>query len=215
MSVNVGSVILGVLLSGTTFAQGTSPGSVVLSRQGYSQLLDTQFPRVYPASLKRAWLTILRFEPNRGVESQLAIEAWHDGHIEATLYTIQGRSAWAAGNAYIARAGREDLGSIAKSIRVQKRVLSLQPSDLEKRHALFFAVARDSESALERSAAEFRTSGNRNTVLDGDRYELWYVQGETETHWSFSDVHLDDAPGQAILPLAKWMAMVRAGATKN
>jgi hypothetical protein len=154
---------------------------------------------------------VLRFQPNRGTESQLAIRALHDGGGEGTLYTIQGDSAWTTANRYVARTGQEQATAIAGTIKVKKRDLSLARADLEKWHALLFDVVRGSESTLERSAEEYRTNGTRSTVLDGDRYDFWYVQGETESHWSFSDVPLGDAPRQAILPLAKWMAMVRAG----
>jgi hypothetical protein len=94
-------------------------------------------------------------------------------------------------------------------------VLKVSRSDIEKWHALLFIAMRESESLLERSAEEFRKDGTRAAVLDGDRYGLWYVQGENELHWSFMDVPIGDAPNQATLPFAKWMAMVLLGATKS
>jgi hypothetical protein len=205
-----------ILLCEAGFAQNsTSSGRAQLSLENYSRLLDALFPRDYPPTLKLDYLMILRFEPNEGPESQLALRMWHDGRIEATLYRIQGVGAWRAANGYTARTGKVNLGAIARSINVQMTPLSISRSDVEKWHSSLFEAVRNSEAALEGSAEEFRRSGTRETVLDADRYDFWYVQGETEFHWSFSDVRITDAPQGAILPLAKWMSMVRLESIKD
>jgi hypothetical protein len=173
------------------------------------------FPREYPPSLKLDYVMILRFEPNERAESQLVVRTWHDGTVEATLFAIQDGTAWRVANAYIAQTGKENIEAIAGSIRVQRRSLNLSRPDVQKWHTLLFQALRASESALERSAEEYRVSGTREAVLDGGRYDLWYAQGETECHWSFSDVDISDAPERTNSPLAHWMNTVRIASTKN
>jgi len=172
-------------------------------------------PREYPRSLKLDYLFTLRFEPNQGGESQLEVRAWHDGRVDVTVSTISGGSVWRTAKGYLARTGKENLAAITDSIKVQTHSVKLSRSDLEKWHSSLFVATRSSESYLERSAKSYRTGGNRDAVLDGDHYELWYIQGETESHWSFSDVPAENAAKAAILPLAKWMGMIRSELTTN
>jgi len=181
----------------------------VITSGSYSQLLDTLLPREHPPSLRLDCLMILRFEPNEGAESQIVIRAWHDGHVDATLYTVQGASAWSAANGYIARTRGENLEAIAKSIQVQSRTLDVPRAGVDKWASSLFEALRSSESSLEKLAAEYRKTGTRQAVLDGDHYDFWYAQGEIEFHWAFSDVPVSEARREAILPLAKWMDMVR------
>jgi hypothetical protein len=181
-----------------------------LSAASYTRLLNMVLPPEYPRSQKLDYLFILRFEPNEGTESQLDVRAWHDGRVEATLSTIKGVSAWRVANDYIARTGKENLVAITDLIKAQTHPVNFSRSDLEKWHSSLFVALRSSESYLERSAQSYRTGGNRDAVLDGDHYELWYVQGETESHWSFSDVPAGSALQAPILPLAKWMVRFRS-----
>jgi hypothetical protein len=199
-----------ILLCEAGFAQGRKPtGPSELNLESYSRLLDTLLPRDHPPSLRLDCLMILRFEPNKGAESQIAIRAWHDGHVDATLYTVLDASVWSAANGYIARTGGENLEAIAKSIKVQNRPLDLPRSDVDRWISSLFEALRSSEASLENFAAEYRRTGTRQAVLDGDHYDFWYAQGETEFHWAFSDVPVSEARRGAILPLAKWMDIVR------
>jgi hypothetical protein len=199
-----------ILLCEDGFTQSLAPAErQVIRSESYSQLLDTLLPRKYTPSPQLDCLMILRFEPNEGAESQLAIRAWHDGHVEATLYTVQGASVWSTANGYIARTGAENLEAIAKSIKVQSRRLDLPRPAVDKWISSLFEALRNSASSLEKLALQYRKTGNRLTELDGDHYDFWYVQGEAESHWEFSDVPVRAARREAILPLAKWMDMVR------
>jgi hypothetical protein len=207
---------LSVFLSfSPAFGQSSSAGPTVLSPENYSHLLDRLFPRVHPPSLRLDWLLVLRFEPNHGPESQLSIRAWHDGRAEVYFDLIQGSSAWSEANAYIARTGQQNLDAITSSIKTTRSVLSLPRSTLERWHQLFFRAIGESQLLLEKSDEEFRKSGERAAVLDGDRYTLWYMQGESEFSWSFSDVPINDVARQGMSPLVKWMATVRSTATER
>jgi hypothetical protein len=204
-----------ILLGRVGFAQGPPSGRTFeLSSESYSRLLDTLFPRQYPPSLKLDYLMILRFQPNELPESQLVIRAWHDGHVEAVLYTVSGGSVWGVANKYLAQTGKEDVRGVANSIKVKATPLSLSTSTVEGWHTSLFTALREEEAELERSSAEFQKNGTREAVLDGARYDLWYVQGENESHWSFSDLDTSATSSGGNLPLGRWMNRVRLATSK-
>ena len=200
---------------GAAAPQDATTGSTLISEAGYAHLLDAAFPRENIASLKIAYTMVLRFEPNEGPESQLLFRVWHDGHIDAQLYTVKSGSAWGLANNYIARSGKEDIAAIAPLIPVEKKQLELSAAEVERWHAGLFDILRLSDSALQRAAAEYAKDGSRDAVLDGTRYQFWYMQGETDLRWSFSDIDVNDALARAYLPLARWMNTVRIASVRK
>lgn len=202
-------------IAGTANPQGVSGTTTLISDGAYVQLLDTIFPRESPVSLKIAYTMILRFEPNEGPESQLLFRAWYDGHVDAELYSVKNGSAWSAANSYIAKSGREDIAAIAPLIPVEKKQLTVPANEVQQWHAGLFDTLRSSDSALQKSAAEYAKDGSREAVLDGTRYQFWYLQGEAEMRWNFSDIDINDARARANLPLARWMNMVRMASLRK
>ena len=213
------SAILGLLMAAATAdaanSQGGTTESKLMSEGGYTHLLDAVFPREKIASLKVAYAMVLRFEPNEGPESQRLFRVWHDGHIDAQLYTIKSGSAWSLANSYIARSGKEDVAAIAPLIPVEKKQLELSAAEVEQWHTGLFGILRASDSALQSAAAEYAKNGRREAVLDGTRYQFWYMQGETELSWSFSDIDVKDTLARANLPLARWMNSVRVASVRK
>lgn len=203
------------LIAGTASPQGVSGTTTLITDAGYVRLLDTIFPRESPVPLKVAYTMILRFEPNEGPESQLLFRAWNDGHVDAELYSVKDGSAWSAANNYIAKSGGEDIAAIAPSIPVEKKQLTIPANKIQQWHAGLFDSLRSSDSALEKSAAAYAKDGSREAVLDGTRYQFWYLQGEAEMRWNFSDIDINDAPARANLPLARWMNMVRMASLRQ
>ena len=198
-----------------TSQDGVAVQSKLVSSDGYARILDMIFPHDSVSSLKVGFTMVLRFEPNQGSESQLLFRVWHDGHVAATSYTVKGGSAWNLANDYMARTGKEDDAAISRSIAVEEKQLKVNLAEVERWHAGLFETLRASDSYLQKTATEYAKDGTREAVLDGTRYELWYWQGETELHWDFSDIDLNDAPTRANLPLARWMNAVRIAAVKK
>ena len=190
---------------------GVASQPTVLSTDGYGRILDAVFPHESVPSLKVAYTMVLRFEPNQGPESQLLLRVWRDGHTETTLYTVRNGSVWNLANAYVAQKGEHDVAAIAGSIPVEKKQLEIDSAKVDRWRAQLFETLRASDSQLQKAAAEYARDGSRDAVLDGTRYELWYSQGETDLHWAFSDIDMNDLPARAHLPLARWMNAVHVG----
>jgi hypothetical protein len=196
-------------------AQAGSGAPGLVSEAGYERLLDAIFPRENIASLKVAYTMVLRFQPNEGAESQLLFRVWYDGHTDAELYMVKGGSAWASANNYLAKSGKEEIANIVRLIPVERKQLSISTREVQEWHAGLFDTLRSSDSALQKAAAEYAKNGSREAVLDGTRYQFWYLQGETETRWNFSDIDINDGAPRANLPLARWMKMVRASSLRK
>lgn len=181
----------------------------LVSADSYARILDLIFPHESVPSLKVAYTMVLRFEPNQGPESQLLLRVWHDGHTEATLYIVKSGSAWNLANAYVSQARKEDVAALARSIPVEKKQLEIDSGRVDRWHTQLFDSLRASDSQLQKDAAQYAKDGSRDSVLDGSRYEFWYSEGETDLHWTFSDIDVNDLPTRANLPLARWMNAVR------
>jgi hypothetical protein len=189
------------------------PSSVSLTEQAYDQVLDRIFPRELFAGRNLAYTMILRFTPSFAAESQLVIRVGLDKSVEARLYAVERRSAADTAEEYVKRTGQQDIVKIAAAIEVTERRLQVDFQEVERWHSQLYDALDSSVRELKRSAAEYLKSGTVDVVLDGTTYDLWYAQGTLESHWRYVDV---DANGrEVVVPLTRWLNMVRSAAQKR
>lgn len=195
------------ILSQTVLAQDPAIAQPFIpSFETHSLLLDSLFGRVKPPSLKVYFIMILRFEPNQLPESQVVVQAWRDGRLDVTEYRLTD-SAWKSLVRYVDRNGKEDIQAVARTLKVQVTPVKLPESTGESWWASLFSALREEQIDLEKAAAEVRKDGTIEVVLDGATYNLRYLQGDREVHWTFSD--LDVGSKNWNRPLGRWMNRVR------
>jgi len=202
-----------LVTSGLQRLQSNPGGSVQVSvpvlgrdeygRDDYPRLLDLLLPVDRDLPQRIDYAMVLRFAPNWEPESQITIQAMHDGTVKAFLLTCVG-GAGASANAQLARSGRKPIEELAKAIRVERKELVVQRSKVEQWHKSLREALQQSLTAIDKDIEQFRRNDERAVWLDGADFDLWYLEGEVETHWRAVDRHQGDH-----MPFSKWMIVVR------
>lgn len=180
----------------------------VVSRETYLQVLDTVFPRNDPDPSKTIFEFVLRFGPSFHVTSQIVIRNRGD-RTELIEYTSLDGNIFDKLNETLARGGKEDVTTLARSIRVRRREILIPEVQIRGWYGQFFEALEVTGKTLKQNGEESLRTRSVTLVLDGTIYEVWYKQGLTEISLSLYDVEVDTRGSDGELKLVQWMNSIR------
>jgi hypothetical protein len=193
-------------------AQGADAAPQVhplVSSEAYEQILNLVFPHPEPSASVIRYEMILRFMPSSHSESEVVIDTYNTGKIQAWLFQVSGPSAWNTANQYIQKSGREDIAEISKLVQTSKHEIMISPEQAEAWYSACLKSLRQACAHLGVETSVEKSNGTVSVFLDGSTYELWFTQGTNEIHWRFMDQEVNDSAAVGDSPLAKWMNGVR------
>lgn len=192
-------------------SQRTSP---VVSRETYLQVLDTVFPRNDPDPSKTMFEFVLRFGPSFHVTSQIVIRNRGD-RTELIEYTSLDGNIFDKLNETLARGGKGDVATLAKSIRVRRREILIPEAQINGWYGQFFEALETTGKTLKQNGEESLRTRSVTLVLDGTFYEVWYKQDLNEISLSLYDVEIDTTGSDGELKLVQWMNSIRREVAKT
>ena len=152
---------------------------------------------------------ILRFEPHVHPESQIVIRHWRDGTTETAVYRVDKVNAWRAAYGNVAEGQTPDFVAMSKEIKIVRNSFYLQPSEeADWRKALLPALQKELSKARKKSKHRDK-DGVHELEINGTRYELWYIQGDSEMHFVSFDSEVDSMT-HGSEELTRWMNDVRS-----
>jgi hypothetical protein len=182
---------------------GPSQVSVLaLGADDYSRLLDLLLPVDRDMPTEVDYTMVLRFV-GPGPESQITIQARHDGTAKAWLQKCEGEAGRTA-QAQLARSGPQSVEELAKGIRVERKELLVQRSRVEQWHKSLKEALQQSIAEIDKDIDRFRQTDKRAIWLHGSDFDLRYFEGEVETHWKSVDTDQGDH-----MAFSRWMIAVR------
>ena len=186
----------------------------VLSISDYQHLLDVVMPADHRTRPGLQYSMILRFEPQIHPESQIAIRRWRDGRIETAVFHVQERNAWHAAYGKVAPGQSPDFDAVAKDVKVERKSFQLAATDEAAwRKELMPAIQKELAKA-NKKIRHIDHEGMHELQMNGTRYELWYIQGDNEMHFTSLDSEVDTMT-KGNLALTKWMNQVRTYADSH
>jgi hypothetical protein len=186
----------------------------VVSREIYLQVLDTVFPRNDPDPSKTNFELILRFEPSFHVTSQIVIRN-RGNRTELIEYTSPDGNIFDKLNEILARGGKEDVATLAKSIKVRRREIVMPEAQIKSWYGQFFMALEVTGKTLRQTGEESLKTQSVTLVLDGTIYDVWYKQGLSEISLSLYDVEVDTTGSDGELKLVQWMNSIRREVAKT
>jgi hypothetical protein len=202
--------VTNVVAQSGSAAQDRSPKPYsIVSEETYNRVLDIVFPRDEFGSSKTIFAFVLRFKPYSQSESQVIIRRGAE-RIEVIEYTSLDGGIYIRLNELLARGFKEDAVELAKSIRVQRKAVSVPYAQIKRWYTSFFDSLTSTTKMLRGKGGEFdRTGGSETIFLHGAFYRLWYEQRLNQMSFSLYDVDIDDARTGSEFKLIHWMDMVR------
>jgi hypothetical protein len=177
-----------------------------ISLETYHQILDLIFaPKDKPRSAVAFTLSV-RVDPAFRAESQINLTLLPDQTARGE-YVVTDKNVYYASNKLLQSTREGRVEALAEKTSVKRHALNLPPDLLMKWQtqlieglsANFLALQPDLQKVLLRQPATL--------VLDGDSYEVWYAQGQTAIHVSFSQAAMPT-------PLEIWAEAVHSVAQK-
>jgi len=188
--------------------------SSVLSMNDYEHLLDVVLPADHRTRPGLEYTFILRFEPHIHPESQIVIRQWRGGRVETAVFHVQERNAWQAAYGKVAPGQTPDFDAVAKDVKVDHKSFQLAPADeAQWRKQLMPAIQKELAKA-NKKIKHIDREGVHELQMNGTRYELWYIQGDNEMHFTSLDSEVDTMT-KGNLELTKWMNQVRSYADSH
>ena len=186
----------------------------VVSWKTYNRVLDIVFTRDDPDANKTIFEFVLRFEPSFHSTSQVVFRKRLD-KIEVVEYTSPDGNIFDKLNEILDRSGKEDAVTMAKSIRVKRREITVPDTQIKRWYATFF-------DSLAVTAKTVREKGEKSTktrtatfVLDGTTYNVWYKENLDTISLGLYDVEVDTPGSDGELKLVQWMNSVRREVAKT
>jgi hypothetical protein len=177
-----------------------------ISLETYHQILDLIFaPKDKPQGVIAFSLNI-RIAPAFRPESQMNLTLLPD-QTARTEYVVTDKNVYYASNELLRSTGEGRAEALAQKMPVKRHPLNLSPALLMKwqsqligsLNASFLVLQQDLQKTLLREPASL--------FLDGDSYEVWYGQGQTNLHVCFPQAAMPT-------PLEKWAKAVYSTAAK-
>jgi hypothetical protein len=155
-----------------------------ISLQTYHQILDFIFaPTDKPKGVIALSLNI-RIAPAFRPESQMNLTLMEDRTTRAE-YVIADKNVYYASNNLLQATGEGRAEDIAKNTQVKRYKFNVSPQQLMKWQHGFTDSLRSTSLILERDLNSSRLGQPQSITLDGDLYEVWYGQFQTDIHISF------------------------------
>jgi hypothetical protein len=199
-------IALGVLPVYTQNLKAVPPqDKYLVDNETYEQVLDSLFPRNALAGVF-GYSFIIRYRPTTESESQITVinEA---GKIEVVEYTPMNGNIYEQLNKIFKRTRRQNAAYMTKQIRINKRILNLSPSEVQRiRESLYEHIRLSAGYEAEIVNENMETAPL--LIDDGVRYGLWY-RGAGRFHYDLIGssgyllTHTDKHP------LIQWMKDVR------
>ena len=172
-------------------------------------VLDILFPRDEAFGIF-GYGFVLRFEPSFDAESQITLV-----NESGELRLIEYKSL--SGNIYykladiLSETEIRDVDTLAKKIRVSRRVVAISPALAKKWRAEFYQKLAQTGEFESRSVDEENPKNPQ--VDDGTAYLLWY-RGVGEIHFNYQGGSENRPPRSTESPIISWMKQVKQAVDK-
>ena len=156
---------------------------------------------------------ILRFEPNRGPESQLFIKRTLKGTQVIEYSPVKG-TIYDKLNEILRNGGKENPVELAKHIQIQKRTIDLPGTKTDLWWTTFPATVGTTIQLMQKRTDEI-VHGTARIAIDGTHYGLWYDQVESSFSFKAWDEDVSDHEVTGEFEVVRWMNTVRLDVEKS